>query len=175
MFIGARVQYGMILYCKDPREPYPEWILYIEQMFNAIFLFEMTLRIIAIRQVFFFGDQSRWNIFELILVILAFTETSTNYTFGRLFRCLRVARVICVVRLMPGLTSLRIMICSMVHSLPALLWAGVLLIVILYFFSLIFAASVLDYLQRSEQIEVSIKDELLESYGGLIQTMFTLF
>lgn len=54
MFIGFRVQYGMTLYREDPRDPYPEWMIYVEQTFNAIFLFEMTFRILANRQVFFF-------------------------------------------------------------------------------------------------------------------------
>jgi len=43
----------------------------------------------------------------------------------------------------------------------------------MYFFSLIFMSGVLDYLKANEVSPM--KDEMLNMYGGLLETMFTLF
>jgi voltage-gated sodium channel len=104
----------------------------LNDVFLAVFVVELTLRVAAYgrRPQDFF--RSGWNIFDFVVVAAAFVPgLRSNST---LLRIARLARVIRVVRLLP---DLRVLLTAVVRSLPPLGSMVVLVTVILFVYGMI--------------------------------------
>lgn len=145
-----------------------------------------------------------WNMFDAFLVLSSLVEagfdiaghatgsTTVNsqnlsnlrlvriVRIGRLIRLLRVARMVKYVR------SLSILIHSIASTLRALIWALLLLVFIMYFFAIVFTQAVSEHLliksdgstlcgNRVTDQELVICEELVEFWGSLVRSSFTLF
>ncbi len=93
----------------------------------VIFTIEIILRIIAKGWKFFLNG---WNIFDFLLVAIAFMpETGAAITF-RVFRVLRALRMV------SSLKKLRHIVSAILVSAPHVFWAAVLLMIIFYIFGI---------------------------------------
>ncbi|MBQ7607418.1 MAG: ion transporter [Desulfovibrionaceae bacterium] len=94
----------------------------------AIFVVELLLKILALRLRFF---TDAWNIFDFLVVAISFVPA-----VGWL-SVLRAMRVLRVLRLVSGIPRLRIIVQSLLLSLPSIGWISLLMLVLFYTFAVI--------------------------------------
>lgn len=132
----------------------------INGVFTVFWGVEVILRMFALRHDFFIGHHKGWNCFDLLLAILAVAEltgpVSSSVSFLRSVRILRMIRVLKILHIFQ---ELRRMIYALLHCMRSLFWLGILLVVMLYTFSLAFMQGALNYLadlnpSNHEHIEV---------------------
>jgi voltage-gated sodium channel len=128
----------------------------LNDVFLGLFVIEIGLRVGAYgrRPWRFFLD--RWNVFDLVLVLLAFAPGfQGNSTLLRLARLLRIVRI---VRLLP---ELRILVTAIARSIPPLFSMAALTALILFVYGMVGWAM--------------FADENPAAWGDIGQSMLTLF
>ena len=55
------------------------WISPVEMSFGIFFFVELLMRLIALQDRFFFGDEWRWNVFDTVLVLSNVAELSLSF------------------------------------------------------------------------------------------------
>ncbi|WP_311922938.1 ion transporter [Microbispora sp. H10836] len=126
--------------------------LVIDRVILAVFVVEIILRIVVHGKAFF---RDPWSWFDLIIVGMALVPASESVSILRLFRFLRVLRLISVV---PGM---RRVVSALFAALPGLASAVVLLLLSLY------TASVI-----GEQL---FREAAPQYFGDLGRSLFTMF
>merc|ERR1719362_559849 len=118
-----------------------------------MFVFEVIFRIGIQRIYFFLGPEWRWNVFDLLVVTVSTFQDVTGVMpdWSKMFRTFRCFRVIRAVRGQRFLTSLRLMMGCLLHSLETLIWALVLLALIMYFFTVIFLQGASSFIRTSHE------------------------
>merc|ERR1719188_481343 len=140
----------------DPTAEDPEWFAIVSVTFVVIFIVEIIVRMIALRWKFLCGPHWRWNFFDLSLVLYSVTDEFLHEQFEdlvyiRILRVFRMVRVFRVIRLMTVFHQLRLMCCSIVSSLGAFCWAMVLLLFIMYFFTVTFMHAAIHHVREGNQ------------------------
>ena len=102
------------------------WLEQIDKYILIIFCLEIALKITAYRLKFF---TSAWNIFDFLIIGIALVPAS-----GPL-HILRTLRVLRTVRLIKNVPRLRMIIESLILSIPSIGWIMVLLFMIFYIFA----------------------------------------
>lgn len=124
----------------------------IDLIILAMFTVEIALKILIYR-VKFFTDG--WNIFDFSIIAISILPAAGSFS---IFRALRIVRTL---RLFKSLPKLRLIIESLVHSIPSIGWIGVLLGIVYYIFA------VVGYNLFSQGYP--------EYFGSLSKAFFTLF
>jgi len=107
------------------------WLLALDWIIQAIFVGELAIRILAHwpRPAAFF--RSGWNVFDFVVVAVALLPASGSFaTVGRLLRLLRVTRLISV------FPQLRLIINTMLLSIPSMGHVVLLLSLLLYVYGI---------------------------------------
>ncbi|MFK7951244.1 MAG: ion transporter [Ekhidna sp.] len=101
-------------------------------LFDLIILFlfsvEIILKIIVYRFDFF---KSPWNLFDFGIVMISLLPAAGSFSA---FRALRIVRSL---RLLKNIPKLRLIIESLLHSIPSIGWIAVLLGIVYYTFAVI--------------------------------------
>jgi len=90
-----------------------------DQFCLGVFTVELVLKIIVYNKRF---CHDPWNIFDFIIVAVSFVPDMGMFSSLRLFRVLRVFKLV------SGMRHMRIIISAIVRSLPGVSWAGMLLL-----------------------------------------------
>lgn len=124
----------------------------IDKFILVIFTIEISLKIVAYRLNFF---KNGWNIFDFLIVAIALIPAAGPLHILRTLRILRTARLI------KNVPKLRMILESLIKSIPSIGWIAVLLFIIFYIFAVIGT----DMYQ----------DQFPELFGDMGKTFFTLF
>lgn len=146
----------------------------IDGIFTIAFFVEVGVRIFFLRTAFWKGRDRVWNLFDVILTLTSVLEwvvSIWDLVFFRAFRIFRVVKVLRLARNFGSVRELRLMVDSIIVSLPSLLWACVFLMFILYLFSVFIALDVTDHIQSNSSVE----GRLLDYYGSIGHSMLSLF
>jgi len=119
---------------------------YIEDGFAIFFFIELTLRIVAYKLDFFRSSDVLFNILDTLLVIQSLLPTD-GYQFLRICRILRFTRIFRILRVMKLFHSFRVMIFSLVLNISSLCWVLVMLLFVMYIFTLLYMYEVVEYLR----------------------------
>jgi len=176
IFCGIEVDYMAWSRLKDP----PAAFYWASLAYTVIFGVEVLLRFIAQGWSFFLGATWKWNIFELLIILVSVLEVFVGTEQGggravpsiRILRMARLVRVLRIVRIMRHVRALRILIYSVINTIRSLLWTLVLMFVILYMFGLLFTQATTEYLLDSDSEHIV---NLEAAYGTLGLSIFTLF
>lgn len=118
----------------------------------VLFSLEIFLKIFVYKIGFF---KSSWNVFDFLVVAISLVPAAGSFS---VFRALRIIRTL---RLLRSIPKLRLIIESLVKSLPSIGWISVLLGIVFYVFSV---------------IGVNLFGSLYPEYfGDLSKAIFTLF
>ncbi len=124
----------------------------LDNLALAVFTAELIMKMLALRSGFV---RDPWNIFDFVVVAIAFVPAAGSLTV------LRSMRVFRVLRLISSLSRLRTIVQALVLSLPSIGWITLLMIVVFYIFSVmatnLFGAAFPQW------------------FGSLSETFFTLF
>ena len=118
----------------------------------AFFCAEMFLKIRAYRKRFF---SDAWNCFDLIVIVISLMPQLGILSTVRVFRSLRVFRLLSMTRL------LRLIVESIIFSLPGMGWTALLLMLIYYLYA-IFGVNLYG-------------QEFPDVFGSVQKSFFTLF
>ncbi|CAJ1382564.1 unnamed protein product [Effrenium voratum] len=130
-----------------------------------------------------------WNWLDIFVVsstwaeLIALLVTPGTSTMGanrnlralRLLRIGRIVRVVRVARVARLFRSLRTLINSLMGTLKALFWSLLLLCLIIYMFAILFTDAVLDHRATSGWLESRDEEYLAKYYGGMYNSIETLF
>ncbi len=105
-----------------------EWLEQIDNYILVLFCLELSLKIVAYRWKFF---TNAWNIFDFVIVSIALIPAT-----GPL-HILRTLRILRTIRLVKTIPKLRMIIESLILSIPSIGWIIVLLLMIFYIFAVI--------------------------------------
>ncbi|CAE7665595.1 Scn4a, partial [Symbiodinium pilosum] len=193
IFIGIDVQLN-----PAALDATPPALVAIQYFYTFLFCMELVLRALALGKEYFCGKEwvwaaldgfivatSLWEVFVDTWYALVDDDSSSLEIFGGLaglkaFRIVRITRIVKTVRLMRifrFVLALRMLVHSILHTLKALFWALVLLLLIIYVFALIFTQIVNGHI-RDPAVAPLPPEELETSmsfYGSLVDTMVSLF
>ena len=105
-----------------------EWLNKIDLFCLAVFTVELAFKIVAYNRRF---CKDPWNIFDFIVVAVSFMPDCGIFSSIRLFRILRVFKLI------SGIRHMRIILEAIVKSVKGILWTGSLLVLIYYVYGII--------------------------------------
>ena len=121
-----------------------ETILFvIDQICLYIFIFELILKFIAYNKTFF---KFKWNIFDLIIVLVSIFATLPAFTVFRVFKVFRSVRIIKAVKsfraikamkFVNGLENLQRILRAIFLSFSGIIWTLLLLFIIYYVYAII--------------------------------------
>ncbi|CAE7313699.1 SGS1 [Symbiodinium natans] len=159
----------------------------LDIFFCSVYLMETLLKIRVHKAYFFWNEEAPWNVFDLILVILAvydlvvfFLEISdghsANMNFMRSLRIVKVSRILRLVRVIRVFRDLRCMLFSIIWSFSSLFWCLVLIFFVILVFSLLIVQLVTEYIIEQDVADNDpIKDGFLYYFGSVQATMATLY
>lgn len=176
IFMGAQVE---VLTGSTPDQGLLHIFDIIDWVFACLFLSEVILRIAVTGKQFFFD---KFNVADIAIVCLHFTElivkqVAQGQSDGgmvdqlgmlRMLRLGRLARMVRMVRLIPELKS---MVYLMSASMASFFWAVVLMIVVMYAFSIYFTEICIDIRNDRPQDAAEIGDK----WGSIWTSMLTLY
>ena len=118
----------------------------------GIFTVEICMKLVLWRFSFF---RSGWNIFDFLVVAISYVPNSGPLAILRALRILRV------LRLVSNLPRLRVIVESVLQSLPSIGWICALLLIVFYIFSVL--------------VTTLFGKEFAEWFGTIGASMYTLF
>uniref|UniRef100_A0A7S4T520 EF-hand domain-containing protein n=1 Tax=Alexandrium monilatum TaxID=311494 RepID=A0A7S4T520_9DINO len=182
VLLGAQVQ---IMASEELQDP-PLSLEAMQTALGFFFLAETMLRMFVFKRRFFRGQDSNWNIFDLVVVTFTLLEfildqsfpvvddTKTNgISMLRVIRILRIVRVARVIRVVRFFRELRMMVYSVMSSLQSLFWAIMLLFVILFVVGVYITQSVTSF-RISSDPDDDLTLALEKYFGTLFGTMYYL-
>ena len=110
---------------------YGRWLEWGNDLVLAVFVLEAVLKITAVAPQFrrYFGDG--WNLFDFTVVILSFIPSTGE--FALVARLVRVLRVLRLVSTMP---QLRLIVATLVRSIPSMGHVLMLLAIVFYIYAI---------------------------------------
>jgi len=162
----------------------PSWIFPWEVAINCFFLFELFIRVLALRGALWAGTDWRWNIFdslvlagstsEIVILMITGSFFSNSIRVLRMVRILRSVRVLRLLQYTPLFSGLQLMLIALTHSSASLLWAILMLLASIFFFALIFVNAVATYISTAS-VSDSEAEVLRLYFSSLPMTLLTLF
>lgn len=140
----------------------------IDKTCLAVFVVELVLKFIAYNKHFF--SASKWNTFDLVIVLVSIFGTVPYFSIFRgikvfrafkLVKTLKTLRVVKTLKIINSLKHLQIILKAIVFAIPSIIWTFLLLLIAFYFYAIIgvnlFGA------------------EFSEHFGSLEKSFYTLF
>lgn len=140
----------------------------IDKTCLAVFVVELVLKFIAYNKHFF--SASKWNTFDLVIVLVSIFGTVPYFSIFRgikvfrafkLVKTLKTLRIVKTLKIINSLKHLQIILKAIVFAIPSIIWTFLLLLIVFYFYAIIgvnlFGA------------------EFSEHFGSLGKSFYTLF
>lgn len=131
---------------------YEKILLSIDYVCLYLFILEMIIKILAFQKEFF---KSKWNLFDLVIIILSILPMFGNFLIFRLFRILKMTR------LFSAIPQLRFIIAVMLKTLPSAMCIGIIMLIIFYIYAVL-------------GVQLFSK-EMPTYFGTLSKSLFSLF
>lgn len=150
----------------------------IESAFVVAYLAELVIRLLAFRVKFFTSEDRNWNMFDMLLVATSvpeLVEGSTNYSYVRTWRVLKMMKILRIVRIARGLHELRLVLSSILGSVKALLWSMIVIAGTTYMLSIAFVHSTTDYILYGGHGLAPSELQAHDYFGSIVGGMLTLF
>jgi len=149
----------------------------IDRCFVGAFVLELGIKILVFKGEFTKGSEGKWNVFDTVLVLVSlvdtFTKQEVNAGFFRFMRLVRFVRAARILRVLRCIRALRLMVASIICSLVYLLWTLVMLVVVLYTFSILMLQGVQHFFRENHNRDDY--DDITKMYGSVGSSMLTLF
>ncbi len=116
---------------KPPSEEAANALEVFDYICLGIYVVEAALKLYAYGKDYF---KDRWNVFDFIIIVLSLWPTRFVPMPVQLARTVRLFRVVRVFRIVSLFKQMRIIVESLAHSIPGVLWTFALLMVIIYVF-----------------------------------------
>jgi voltage-gated sodium channel len=170
----------------NPGETSPVYTA-LEVAFSIWYAMELSLKLAVHKMYFFCNENHHWNMFDFFLVctsiydqlsasLSADEHSGVGLVFLRTLRLLKMARVLRMFRLIRALAVLRLILNSILGSLPSLFWSIVMMMLIFYMFGLVFVQNTAEHLSANEGLLSSTElRDLQRAFGSVQKAMLSLF
>ncbi|VAW60968.1 Voltage-gated sodium channel subunit [hydrothermal vent metagenome] len=113
------------------RLSYGEWFEFMQNMVLLVFIVEFLLKIIAVtpRLMLYFGNG--WNLFDFSIIVLSLVPAT-----GELAIIARLARLLRVLRLVSAIPELRLIVTTLMRSIPSMGHIVMLMSIIFYIYAI---------------------------------------
>lgn len=105
-----------------------KWLNVVDIVCLGVFTVELVLKIIVYNRRF---CKDPWNVFDFIVVAVSFVPDCGMFSSIRLFRILRIFKLI------SGIRHMRIILGAIVKSVRGIMWTGSLLLLIYYVYGIL--------------------------------------
>lgn len=162
------------------------WMTVIESIFIAVWIVELSMKMMAYGGYMYIGHDAGWNIFDTVIVAFSLTESflelfgskGLDVAGARVLRALRVLKILRIFRAFRFLDELRLMVSCVLGSLSSLLWCSVLVTIILLIASLTFVQLITQFmLSNPEKVaaDPELKSQIDTHFTSVGTTMMSLF
>ena len=100
----------------------------LDQICLSVFVIELALKLIVYNWRF---PRDPWNVFDFLIVAVSLAPDMGMFSSLRLFRVLRIFKLV------SGMRHMRIIISAILRSLPGVSWASMLLLLVYYVYGII--------------------------------------
>jgi hypothetical protein len=199
--IGYSAEEAIVWALDNPGEPQQvsnEVIYYLNRFYITFYIAELFSKLWVWRLSFFTGDNARWNMFDLILVLTGIHELvsemtpmdlgdGAGVTWLRVLRIVKSLKLLRVIRVMRFFQTLRTMVSSIMGSMHTLLWSILMISIIMYMFGLCFLQAATIYLNEHKvsddapeqynlpDVDPDVFDGIVLYWSSVQQSMMTLF
>ena len=127
-------------------EQTPTWLWIMNAIIVGLFVLEIIVKWVALGWEFWIGPEYRWNIFDLLIIVISVADmildrvAEGNHANLRLFRSIRLARALRtfrVFRIFRHVSALRTLVLSIVSTMGSLFWTLMLLLILFYSFGVV--------------------------------------
>eukprot|EP00930_Biecheleria_cincta_P016154 TRINITY_DN13244_c0_g1_i2.p1 TRINITY_DN13244_c0_g1~~TRINITY_DN13244_c0_g1_i2.p1 ORF type:complete len:654 (+),score=113.70 TRINITY_DN13244_c0_g1_i2:135-2096(+) len=180
---GAEVEYQAVNSqdLTNPSNAVPFYFDLLSWIFLAFYSIEILLRIFALRKEFFYHFTDwKWNVFDTVIVSVSYIEiavasllsgSSSALTVVRILRIVRVAKIMRVIRF---LRKVRMMVFTILHTLSALFWSVILMLIVMYLFAICITQAASQHVYYAEE-RLDSHNLLLKEWGSIPKSTYTLF
>lgn len=165
-------------------EPEPEWLEQVEVIFFILYWMELAVRFIGQGSGFMSSDDRYWNLFDLGLAIQSTYEVLViglldsrarvgNAYILRVLRVVKMLKMLRVLKLLRSMRQMRLILFSLIASLNGMLWTLVLVVAVLFMFSLAFVQGCGQFL-RSKNATPDDFQSLKNHWGSIGDAMLIL-
>jgi len=163
------------------------FLVNIEIGFTCAYFIEIALRIAVHRSYFFCNEDSVWNTFDLVLVLLGAVDAIasllssdtvvSNPAFLRMLRIMRVTKkLLRLARLLKFFSELRLMLKCFVGSLHSLFWSIMLLTGFALVFSILIVQQFSMFLAvQHPHLDDGYTSKVVLYFGSVQRALFSLF
>ena len=112
-------------------DDYGRWLEFANDAILGVFVLEAVLKITAVAPQFrrYFGDG--WNLFDFTVVVLSFIPSTGEFALVA-----RLVRVLRVLRLVSAMPQLRLIVATLVRSIPSMGHVLMLLAIVFYIYAI---------------------------------------
>eukprot|EP00928_Gymnodinium_smaydae_P044249 TRINITY_DN29523_c0_g8_i1.p1 TRINITY_DN29523_c0_g8~~TRINITY_DN29523_c0_g8_i1.p1 ORF type:complete len:576 (-),score=139.20 TRINITY_DN29523_c0_g8_i1:148-1875(-) len=164
----------------------------IDYFFCVAFLIELGLRLYGYGCYRFWckKEDRAWNTFDFLIVLLSTFDTGVsifssgaddsplgNISVLRVIRIVRITRVLRIIRVMKFFQDLRILVAAIASTLKTAAFAFMLIMFTMYMFGIAITQMVAEYYKERKAAgsPVAQDDDLIQFFGSIFLTIFTLF
>ena len=104
------------------------WLSKLDQVCLGVFVIELVLKLIVYNRRF---CMDAWNVFDFLIVAISFVPDMGMFSAIRLFRVLRIFKLI------SGVRQMRVILAAILKSIPGIAWSGSLLLLIYYVYGIL--------------------------------------
>ena len=159
-----------------------DWFLVAEHSFNAIFAFELAIRLAVFRCDFF---KKGYNLLDGFIVLgtvgrsyiiapLMAASGESNFSYARLIRLLMMFRAFRVIRVLELFHTLRVLIGTIASSFFCLFWSMIILFILQIVVALLLCQSVQDYI-LNDGSDFKTRQWVNQYYGSSSKALYTMF
>lgn len=102
-----------------------------------IFVVEIVVKIVANGRQFFRGDESGWNIFDLIVTVISSLSFFTGIEGLVGARAIRILRELRLLRVVSGSTNMKRIFHALIYALPQISWTSLFFVLLYYIYGII--------------------------------------
>lgn len=154
--------------------------------FASFYTAELLLRLAVYRVRYFVSEDWKWNAFDFVLVLAGIYDiiwaniqagSSIDVKWLRMLRLLKMMKMLRIIRVMHFFQELRVLVSAIQISGKTMLWLIVMLVIILFVFSMCFLQGITAWLNEtpSEEVEADHIQTIQTDWGSVSGTMLTLF
>lgn len=112
-------------------EEFGSWLIFVSDIILALFIFEALLKMIAVWPRLGQYFKSGWNIFDFSVIVLSLLPAT-----GEMAMVARLARLLRVLRLVSTIPELRLIVTTLIRSLPGMGHVVLLMSLIFYMYAI---------------------------------------
>ena len=161
IFLGIQTQWTSL----HMQDSLPTAFLVLQMVYAMLFILEILLRLAAWGpRGFFCAADWPWHLLDVLVSATAVLDlvavvagieakpssSSSGFRLLRIMKIARLARAIRMVKVLRFIRALRVLVFSILHTLRSLIWSLVLLLVIIYAFSILFSDAAIDHVLEND-------------------------